>query len=107
MTVRITEKELQRTVGPLFAREVFRRERPKVLLPRIEVVHLKRKVVSSIVREHWIASIAEEVEFLLCPQSEPRARKGERRPRDRFEPQDIPIKPAALLHVFDVDCDMI
>jgi len=80
--VRIAEKELRRAVGTLFAQEMFRPDGSKVLLPRVEVIHLKRKMVSSIVREHRIASIADEVEFLLRSQSEPRAGKRERRPRN-------------------------
>src|SRR5205814_1522197 len=105
--IRVAQENLPRAIGPPFAREMFSPQRVQMPFPRVEVVHLQREMIAAVVREHGLVAIANDVQLLMGSEPKPRTRKRERRTRDGLEPQDIMIKPAALLHVADVNRDVV
>ena len=52
-------------------------------------------------------ALANDVQLLIGSEPKPRARKREGRTRHGLEPQDLAIKLATLLHVADVNRDVV
>jgi len=78
-----------------------------MLLPRAQVIHQEREVVAAIVGIDRLAPVADQVQFLLLPEPEPRAGEAEGRARDRFKLERLPVKLATLVQVPDVQGHMI
>src|SRR5205085_12246560 len=107
MPVRVAQEELPGAVRPLLAREMFHAPGTEVPLPGIEVVHPQGEMIAAIVGRDRLLALANDVKFLACPETEPRASKGKRGSRDGLQLQCLPIKPAAFFNVADVNGDMV
>src|SRR5690242_17113469 len=107
MPIRIVEKKLRCAVRTRLARRVFDAQRFEMPFPCVEVVHLQGEMVATMMREHRLSAVSDDVQLLVRAEPEPRAGKRERRAWHRFEPHHLPIKPAALLDVAHVNRDVV
>ena len=64
-------------------------------------------MVAPVVREHGFGAVADDMEFLVRAEPEPRSRKRELRTRNCLEPQHAPVKLATLLDITDVNRDVV
>lgn len=107
MSVRISEKDLPRSVGPLLSRTKLRAGFSEMQLPRVQFVHPQREMISPIAGCHGFGTIADEMQFLIRSQPKPCARKRERRTRNLLKLQNAVIKLTAPCHIGNVERDVI
>ena len=107
MPVGIPQENLPGTVGPLFSWAKIRAGLLQIFFPRHNVIHAQRKMVIVIYGRNGRDFAADQMQFLVHAEPEPRAGKIKGRARQRFQPQQAAIKRAAPFHVMDVDGDVI
>ena len=76
-------------------------------LPGVHVVHHQGVVISPVVRNHLPRPLADQVQFLLFSQPEPRPWKGKCRPRHWLQLQHVPVEVDTSLEVGNVEGHMI
>jgi hypothetical protein len=107
MPVGIANKDLRCAVGTrLFGGEISA-DIFEVTFPRIEIIDSQSEVVIFMAWEKWGAKVCDEMQFLICAESEPGARKRKCRARNWFEFQDAVVKLAASFDVRDVNRDVV
>jgi hypothetical protein len=107
MAIRIAQKDLQCSIRARFSWREISADVFQMLFPGIEIVHSQSEVVVFVAGEERGAEVAYEMQFLICAESKPSARKRECRARNGFEFQYALEKVAAPLDVGDVDRDVI
>ena len=107
MSVRIAEKNLPRSVGPLLSRTKLRAGFSEMHLPRVKVVHAQREMIAPIAGYHLFGAVADEMQFLIRSQPKPGTRKRECWPGNLLKLQRAAVKLTAPLHVGNVERDMI
>ena len=85
MPIGIAQKDLGRAIRPRFSGCEISADFFQVMFPWIEIVDPQSEVVIFMAREEGRAKIGDEMQFLICPETEPRAGKGKCRARNGFE----------------------
>ena len=81
MSVRVTQKNLPRTIGPQLLRLKLRTNRLEVLFPCINVIHPEREVIVTVAGNDRFITSSDKMKLLADTQPKPRAREIECRTR--------------------------
>ena len=107
MPVGIAKEQLEDAVGSCLTRKMLNAQFVEALLPLVQIVHAQSEMIASIVGVHSFSAVANKMKFLGRTESEPGTAETERRARDRLQTQDVMIEPTTVLHIADVEGDMV
>src|SRR6476646_199747 len=107
MAVGVEKKNLPCAVGARLPPGILSTGALKVLLPFVEIIDFKGKVVVGMAFEKRIAQVGDEMQFLLRPQPKPGTGEVEGRAGQRRKMQYVLIELDAALEVSDVNRDVV
>lgn len=107
MPVGIDDEKLEGAVGAGAARNELRSTLGQMLFPSLKIIHQEGIVVAAIVRNHFLFALADDVQFLINAETEPRPGKRKRRPRNGRQSEYIAIERDAPIDVSDMNGDVV